>query len=169
VLYVDSLKDTEPAIWAAFQTDGGERELTCVWEESGILCKMRPDLISSDRKLIVDGKFTERSANPDSWGRAMLGPMGYRTGAGWYRRGSDSLFGNRPEYVFLVVEQESPHLCSMVGLNPEQYAKADADANYGFGAWREASFMGRWPSYDRRVAYPEMTAWERAEMGSVND
>lgn len=160
--YIESLRNTEPAIWAAFQPDGGDSELTCLWEDHGTLCKMRPDRISKDRKVIIDPKFTKRAAEPDSWGRTQMSPMGYRISAAKYRRGSNALFGTEPDYVFLVVEQEAPHLCSLVGVDPVGYAFGAEQVEHGIREWTRCVAANDFPAYPRRVVYPELMPWEQA-------
>jgi len=158
--YIESLRETEPAIWAAFQPDGGDSELTCLWDDGGQLCRMRPDRISKDRRVIIDPKFTKRSAEPDSWSRSQVGPMGYRITASTYRRGAKALFGTLPDYIFLVVEQEPPHLCSMIGMDPENIAFGDEQVEQGISQWRRCVAENRWPAYPLKVCYPEVQAWE---------
>lgn len=160
--YIESLRTTEPAIWRAFQPDGGESELSCTWSEGAILCRMRPDRISTDRRIIIDAKFTKRSAEPNSWSRSQIGPMGYRTRAAWYRRGAQALFGTEPDYIFLVVEQEPPHLCSLVGMDPANLAFGTEQVEQAMTDWRRCVERNHWPAYPARVAYPEVEAWEIA-------
>lgn len=160
--YIESLRDTEPAIWAAFQPDGGDSELSCIWDDDGQLCRMRPDRISKDRRVIIDPKFSKRSAEPDSWSRTQVSAMGYRISASMYRRGAMKLFGTLPDYIFLVVEQEPPHLCSMVGMDPPNLAFGDEQVEEGLRQWRKCIAANHWPAYPTRVCYPEVPAWEVA-------
>jgi hypothetical protein len=70
--FIESLRETEPAIWAAFQPGGGDSELTLLWDDNGTLCRIRPDRISTDRRVIVDYKTGGTSAEPDTWGRKQM-------------------------------------------------------------------------------------------------
>ena len=88
--FIESLKDEQPDVWSAFQPDGGDSEVTVVWDEAGTLCKCRPDRISKDRTVIVDAKFTGTSAEPDTYGRTQLVRMGGYISAAWYRRGVEA-------------------------------------------------------------------------------
>lgn len=160
--YIQSLRTTEPAVWAAFQPDGGDSELSCLWDDHGTLCRMRPDRISKDRKIIIDPKFTKRSAEPDGFARAQMTPMGYRLRAAWYRRGARLLFGAEPEYLFLVVEQDPPHLCSLVGVDGMNFGMGAEQVEYALREWNHCTERGYWPGYPARVMYPELAAWEVA-------
>lgn len=158
--FIESLKAEEPAVWQAFQPTGGESETTMIWQEKDTFCKMRPDRISTDRKLIIDVKTTARSAEPDSWGRTQLVGMGYYVSAAWYRRGVETLCGVSPAYVFLVIEAEPPHLCSLVGMDPHAWDLGAQKVEAGLKAWQACERSGKWPAYATRVCYPEIPAWE---------
>lgn len=159
--FIDSLMRTEPAIYEAFVSTGGDSEVTGLWDDEGVLCRMRPDRISKDRRLIVDLKTTERSAEPDAFGRT-LGPMGFRISASFYRRGCRELFNTSPDYVFLVIEQNAPYLCSLVGVDPQQLALGDEQVEAGLREWRKCVADDIWPAYANRVCYPEVRAHEVA-------
>lgn len=161
--FIETLKESEPAIWALFQPDGGESELTMVWQEGAQLCRMRPDRISPDRRLMCDYKTTARSAEPSSWGRTQFAGMGYYLSAAWYRRGVQALCGVQAEYVFLVQETSAPYLCSIVGTDPHAFALGGDKVEVGLGKWSACVAAGRFPAYPNRVCYPELPKWLDAE------
>jgi hypothetical protein len=157
--FIDNLKATEPAIWAAFQPGGGDSELTMVWQDGPTLCKMRPDRISKDRRLIVDYKGTGRSAEPNSWGRTQFTGMGYYLSSAWYRRGTAALCGTEPAYVFLAQETEPPYLCSLVGTDPHAFALGADKVETALELWAHCVKTGKFPGYPANVCYPEIPAW----------
>lgn len=163
--YIDSLRAHEPAVWSAFR-EPGDSELSVLWDDAGTLCRMRPDKISAARDVIVDLKFTQRSAEPGSWGRSQLAPMGYATSAAWYRRGARKVWNTDCAYLFLVVESSPPYLCSLVGLDPTWQAYGDANVRAGLAAWQRCVERNEWPAYPARAAYPEMPGWMLAQMES---
>jgi hypothetical protein len=160
--FIESLRDTEPAIWQAFQPGGGDSEATLVWDSRGLPCRARPDRISTDRRLIVDYKTCGSTAEPDAWGRTQLVGMGYYVSAAFYRRGVEALFDVVPDYVFLVQEQEEPYLCSLVGVDPQGIELGASKVRRGTDMWRSCIASDRWPAYPNRVCYPEMPPWETA-------
>lgn len=169
--FIDSLRESEPAIWAAFQPGGGESEVTMVWEErDGILCRLRTDRISTDRKVIVDYKTGGTTAEPDTWGRTQMVRMAYYVSAAHYRRGVKALCGEKPVYVWLVQEQEAPFLCSLVGIDPVGEELGDRKIARALTQWSACMKSGRWPGYPNRVVYPEIPAWEIArEEGALEE
>lgn len=168
--FIESLKDTEPAIWAAFQPDGGDSELTMIWQDGdtllrgddGTLCRMRPDRISKDRRVIIDVKTSAMSVEPDSFGRRQMISMGYYISAAFYRRGIEDMYGISPAYVFLAIETAPPYLCSLVGIDPAGFELGGAKVEAGLNAWRSCARSGNWPGYPNRVCYPELPPWEQA-------
>lgn len=161
--FLYGLRESEPAIYAAFQPDGGESEQTLVWEEDGMLCRIRPDRISMDRRLIVDPKFSGVSVEPGEWSRKQMKPMGYRISAAFYRRGCQRMYGTEPDYVFLVIGQNAPHLCSLVGVDPAGLELGQMQVERAIRTWRDCVQRGYWPGYPSRVCYPEVKPWELAE------
>ncbi len=158
--FIDTLKDSEPAIYEAFQPAGGDSELTLVWDDDGALCRMRPDRTSADRSIIVDYKTGGTTAEPGDWGRTQMIRMRYYVSAAFYRRGMRAHFGRVPEYVYLVQEQEKPFLCSLVGIDPTGYEIGDRTIGRGLRRWKECARAGTWPAYPNRVCYAEFPAYE---------
>ena len=161
--YLDEdVQPVEPAVWAAFQPGGGESETTIVWQDGETLCRIRPDRLSADRKLIVDYKTGGTTAEPDTWGRTQMVRMGYYMSAAFYARGIEATFGVQPDYVFLVQEQEPPYLCSLVGTDPHAFELGAAKINFALDLWQRCVKTGKWSGYPGRVVYPELPAWEQA-------
>lgn len=160
--YIATLRESEPAIWRAFQPAGGKSEVTMVWQEGDTLCKLRADRIATDNGLIVDYKTSAMSVEPDRWGRTQLASMGYYVSAAWYRRGVRALTGVDPDYVFLCQETAPPYLCSLVGCDPAALALGDEKCGAGLRQWQECVRTNVWPAYPNRVCYPELPVWERA-------
>jgi hypothetical protein len=88
--------------------------------------------------------------------------MGYYTGAAFYRRGVQALFGVCPDYVFLVVETEPPYLCSLVGVDPVAIDLGTEKIDRGLKEWRKCVARNRWDGYPTQITYPELPAWEVA-------
>jgi hypothetical protein len=158
----DEVRTAEPAVWQAFQPGGGESETTIVWDEDGTLCRMRPDRMSADHRLIVDYKTGGTTSEPDNWGRTQMVRMGYYMSAAFYRIGIEATFGVSPAYVFLVQEQDPPYLCSLVGVDPHAFELGESKVAHGLDIWQRCMATGKWPGYTARVVYPEIPAWEQA-------
>lgn len=158
--FIESLRTSEPAIYALFQPDGGDSETVITWEDvHGVPCRIRPDRLSKDRAVVVDYKTVSRTAEPNAFGR-MIASMGYDVSLALYRRGVAALGGGLPEYVFLVQEQEPPYLCSLVSLEPAYIDFAQRKVAGALEEWAACARAGAWPAYPARVAYVELPPWE---------
>jgi hypothetical protein len=158
--YLETCRHAEPAVHALFQPGGGKSEVTIVWEEDGCLFRIRPDRLSAD--LCGDMKTTKTTAEPDKWGRTQLFGMGYYVAAAFYRRGILAATGNKVDSVYLAQEQDKPHLCSLIGLDPMACQLGERKAERAIMLWKRCMKTGEWPGYPARVAYPETPAWEAA-------
>jgi hypothetical protein len=162
--YVESTRETEPAVWRLFQPAGGESERTITFDPiGGVPCKIRPDRIASDFGLIVDVKTTLTSAEPDRWGRSQLFGAGYYLGAAFYQLGVKTYVDATPAYVFLVVSQEPPYLCSLVSLDPAGLDLAHRKIMWALEEWRRCMKAGHFPGYSPRVSYIETPAYLEAQ------
>lgn len=143
--------------------DDGDPELTIVWLDSDLLCKIRPDFLTRDHRLMIHLKSTQGSAEPTSWIRNQLVPMGYDCAAEFYRRGHAAVSRDSPLQVFLVAEQNPPHGCSLVSLDPAMLEIANQKVERAVGIWRECLRTNRYPCYPTRICYAEPKPWEVAE------
>lgn len=158
--FIESLRTTEPAIWAAFQPEGGDSEATMTWEDDGIAYRARPDRISKDRLVVIDYKTTAVSAEPSEWGRKQLVGMGFYAAAAHYRRGLKVLTGGDAFYGYLVQEQSAPFLCSLVGIDPAGRDLGDRKIARARTLWAGCIKAGAWPKYPNRAVYPEFPVYE---------
>lgn len=157
--FLRSLSKSEPAIYEMFLPDGGVSEETLTWEEDGTLCKMRPDRISNDRKLVVDYKTT--AAGLGGWDRTQF--TNYYVGAAFYRLGIEHISDCRCDYVYLVQSTKAPYLCRLVGVDPRAFEIGASKVHYGLREWAKCAAAEHWPSYGCRVEYPELPAWEESQ------
>src|SRR5208282_3999182 len=158
-LFLGSLCQTEPEITLSFLTDQGDSELSIFWNDDGVPCRIRPDRLHRDHKLIVDCKFTAGSAEPDAWGRRHLIPEGQYVRAAFYRRGIEKVFGVRPDYIFLVTETDPPYLSSLVGCDNRALELGAEKVERALRTWRECAKDKVWPGYPQRVCYYDTPQW----------
>lgn len=166
--FVESLRETEPAVWRMFQPDGGRSEVTFVWREGDLLCKARTDRVANDFAVVTDYKSSGMSVEPDRWSRSQLVSLGYYISAAWYRRGIRALTGVDPVYLFLCGELDAPYLHSLVGIDPAGLALGDEKVGVGLREWQRCMAADHFPGYPNRVAYAEIPAWERARWDERN-
>lgn len=140
--------------------DTGNAEVTATWDDDGLPCKIRPDYLTD--KWHISLKTTPGSANPPSWIRRQLSPMGYDFGLAFYARG---LLANGidVQHRLLVIEQNPPHGCSLIALAPSKADIADAMVEQAIQIWKRCKATGVYPSYSFQTHYAEASPWELAE------
>lgn len=126
-----------------------------VWQESGIWLRARMDLYSPKR--ILDYKTTD-NAEPNTFGRRLFN-MGYDVQEAFYRRGIRALTGEDISFVFLAQETEEPYLCSLVALDRDAQALADAKVQSAVDLWRRCLLSDKWPGYPTEIAYVQAPGW----------
>jgi hypothetical protein len=141
--------------------DTGTAEQSVLWQEDGFFYRCRPDLMSADRKVILDYKTTE-NAQPEAFGR-QIGRMGYDLQAKFYTRGMKSVTGIDPIFVFLAQEITPPYACSYTALSNAYEACGEAKVKRAMSLWRKCLTSGEWPGYDNRIHYIEPAAWQMME------
>lgn len=144
----------------------GKPEQTVIWKEGELLCKARPDWLTDSRDVLLHVKTTDGSAEPNSWIRNQL-VRGYDVAAAFYSRGLfDVLYTGRTlttASVFLVIEQNPPYGCSLVGLSPAMQDLADRKVQRGIALWQRCKASGKYPAYAPVIHYAEPFAWQMAE------
>ena len=139
--------------------DDGKPELSATWDEAGVICKARPDLLSP--KWHVSVKTTAGTANPGYWARYGLSSMGYDTNLMFYERGLVAN-GRNVESRILMIEQEPPHGVSLLGLDPGRREYASARAQRAINIWRKCKQTGKYPSYPIETCFAAVNPWEEA-------
>lgn len=145
--------------------EDGVPEQTLIWQEGKLLCKARPDYLASNHSIMLHVKTTAGSAEPSSWIRNQLAPMGYDVAVMFYERGLYAQEGDGKDAVtsvFLVIEQNAPHGCSLVALSPVMQDLASRKVERAIRVWQQCQASGKYPCYPSRIAYAEPMQWQIA-------
>lgn len=140
----------------------GQAEQTVIWQEGETWCRARPDLLSADRRIVVDYKTTE-NAEPEAFIR-QIGRMSYDLQAEWYVRGVKSVTGQEPVFVFLAQEISAPYACSLIALSNAYRAVGQSKVARALTMWMACTTSNKWPSYSTRIAYAEPRPWDLTQM-----
>ena len=146
---------------ADLQKDGIS-EISYFWQEpNGVWCRIRPDFLRHDKRLILDVKFTDTSVNPDSYSN-QIGRMGYGIQDVFYARGVGSVEKEKTQFVILAIEAKPPHFYSFHGLDMMHEDMCVQKVEWAIKKWGECLTAGSWPAYGNRVHYAEAKPWELA-------
>ncbi len=147
----------------------GVPEQTLIWKEGGAWFRARPDWTSHDRRIKLDYKTTDQSANPLDWWRT-IASMGYDFQASFYQRGDRVLGGPEDSsFIFMVQEKSPPYAVSFIGLPPSYIALADAKVDQAIADWQRCIRTNEWPAYSPRIHWVEppqylFTQWEERQL-----
>lgn len=140
----------------------GMPEQTAMWTDGDIHCRARFDLITNDRKILLDYKTTD-SADPETFIR-QIGRMNYDLQAEFYCAAVEECAQVSPTFVFLVQEIAEPYSCSLVGLSNAYREIGKAKAGGAMDKWARCISSGAWPGYGAAIHYAEPAAWQVAAM-----
>ena len=149
-----------PEIAAAIES--ADKEATLIWRERGVLCRCRYDILPpASFGFTIDLKFTGLSAEPEQWGRTLIGSHLFQ--AALYPRAVQALRGDKPEFRFLVCETEPPYGVSIHAMDPELCDLAARKLNHALDRWRSCTEADDWPGYESRTHYQAAPAWALAQ------
>ncbi len=140
--------------------DSGHAEATLTWDDDGLSCKIRPDYLTD--KWHISLKTTDGSANPASWIRRQLTPMGYDFNIAFYERGL-SANDYDVQHRILVIEQNPPYGCCIVALAPSKWEIAERQVERAIAVWKRCKATGVYPCYSTETHFAEAANWELAE------
>jgi hypothetical protein len=140
----------------------GDSELTYIWKEDDVWCRIRPDWISKDRTLILDYKTTSTIADPESYNKNLVVSTGLDIQNSFYPRGVKAIEKTEPDMVFMVQEIEEPYPCSFIRLDMMYADMGNEKVNRGIKIWRECLKSGVWPGYPKTIYTVEPLPWNLA-------
>lgn len=157
-----------------FEAGGVECEQTLVWQEREAWCRVRPDLMTSDMRTMVDLKVTGTNAREAN---KQFFSQGYDVQAAFMERGADALDAKgqgRRQIIYLFVEDEPPHAFMPLLVSEGTLTLARKKYRAAVNAWRVCLETQTWPAYPATLVPTETPAWaesawlNRELAGSVN-
>lgn len=127
-------------------------------EQTGVLCKCRPDKVRTDLGVMLDLK-TAQDASPIGFASAVA-RYGYHCEEGWYTEGWAAA-GEAPiqGFVFLVVEKESPFAFGLYELDPNSTAEGNAIMRRALDTYAKCMKTDVWPAYGDGVQEISIPNW----------
>lgn len=151
---------------AALLADGyGEASAFWIDEETGELCKCRPDWVApaGDGVILVDGK-TCQDASPEGFGRAIWN-FAYHLQAAWYVDGFQAATGLRVHgFVFAAVESAWPHAAAAYMLGDDVMDAARRENRRLLNRYAECKSSGVWPGYGDAIQLINLPAWAQRQL-----
>ncbi len=126
-------------------------------EETGELCRCRPDLYRGDLGIIVDIK-TAQSAHPNDFARSVVN-YGYHAQEAHYSDGWKALGRDVQGFVFIAWEKKSPFACGVYELPPAIVDEGRAIIRKSLQTYHECRKADRWPAYGDGVQELPISRW----------
>ncbi len=150
---------------SALLADGvGESSAFWIDEQSGELCKCRPDLVSpaGDGVVIVDGK-TCQDASPDGFAKSIWNYR-YHLQAAWYADGYERATGTKVHgFVFAAVESVWPHQGAAYMLGDDVMDAARRENRRLLNLYAQCKKTGIWPGYAQTISLIQLPRWANVE------
>jgi len=141
----------------------GKSEVTIIWQEGDIWCRIRIDRMYGDGLEFFDYKTTAGAATPANV-RPMLFSMGYDLTYAFYRRGIKAIMGiENPSYKFIIQETKKPYALSHAGITPGTSDLCDRKIAEAIRIWGECMKANSWPAYPKRTIYYDAPPWNERE------
>lgn len=135
-------------------------EPSVIWDIDGYVCKCRPDLVSLDRRIIVDPKTT-KDGSPIGFAKE-IARYHYHTQAAWYLDLMSMVTGKSwDEFWFVAAEKKRPFLSSVYTLKrgSDAYKLGRDEYTAAFELYRTCMKSGVWPGYSDEVMPVELPEW----------
>ncbi len=126
----------------------GISELTVIWEdeETGIMCRARPDRVPDGHNMLIDFKGT-KDASEYGFDKSIATYRYYRQGA-MYAEGVSKITGEKYDaFVLIGCEWEFPHRLDVVVIDPDYLAWGRQEFHKLLRLEKECRDRNYWPHY----------------------
>lgn len=147
--------------WINSIVTGGERQIEAsgYWidEETGVLCRCRPDLYRRDLGVMIDVK-SAASAKPADFTKSVVN-YGYHAQEAFYTDGWRALGNTVDAFVFIAWEKDSPYAKAVYELPPSIVAEGRAIIRNSLPVFDRCQKTGIWPGYADGVQELQFPRW----------
>ena len=143
----------------------GIAEGSCFWhdEQSGELCRCRPDFYRHDLGIIVDLKST-RDASPKEFARSIANYR-YHMQSAFYQDGVESSTGDFIKgFVFVACESTAPYAVAVYQLDMQGVEAGRITYQRLFLDLADCKESGKFPAYSDRIETISLPAWTAKEI-----
>ena len=151
-----------PSVKELLTAQGTVAETSLVWEDpwTGVKCKARPDIATSDYTTLIDYKTTV-SSNPKDF-RKSVANFGYHLQAAWYLDAVKALLGVEARFLFIAQEKTAPYLVSVFELDHTSLMEGRRLSDKARQVYRDCLNTDSWPGYPEGIATISLPAWAYA-------
>ena len=136
---------------AASKIIAGQIEASIFWqdEDTGVLCRCRPDVINKSIGMLVDLK-TCSSANPTSFSKDAYN-FRYHVQAAFYLDGCKANGIEVDNFVFVCVEKTAPYLVAVYAADQAMIELGRATYKANLETYKRCLHEDNWPGYSESI------------------
>jgi len=125
----------------------GVAEQSYQWKDNqtGEICKSRPDFHTDDGTLIVDLKTTSDASELGF--QKSVHNFRYHVQAGFYLRS----INEAEQFVFIAIESKPPYLVAVYNASPEMIAAGNRVADKNLATLAQCRKSGKWTGYSEEI------------------
>jgi exodeoxyribonuclease VIII len=162
-----------PAACALLTNQPGTAEMSIYWtdEETGVLCRCRPDFLRHDG-IVVDLKTTE-NAGAESFGKSILN-WRYHVQDQFYTDGinasieqSGAALPQVRAFAFIAVEKDAPHAVAVYTLDADSKALGRIEYRQDLQKYAECLQQDQWPGHGEKIQKLALPAWHIARNAAL--
>lgn len=145
----------------------GEPELSVYWrdEQTGVLCKCRPDWMNYKANAIVDVKSCE-DASPAGFQKSII-KYGYHVQAAWYLDGLKAATGHAPSaFIFAAFEKARPYATAFYYADEDMIELGRMLYRERLDLYAGCLKQNLWPGYSQQLVPISLPGWV---MKAAND
>jgi hypothetical protein len=138
---------------------GAQIERCAFWtdQETGVLCKSRPDIVTSDG-LVLDLKTTEDAAGP-AFSRSAWNYR-YHVQAAMYLEGVSQALGKKHEaFLFIAIEKTAPYAINVHMADQVFVGTGREHMRRDLLRYAECLHKNQWPGYPQEVQTLTLPQW----------
>lgn len=136
-------------------------EVALLWRDGDLMLKAKIDGVAG--RFGFDLKTTDQGAGTDSFARSAA-KYAYATQAAFYSEAMRQCMGiDSPEFLFVVVETEAPHLVNVVQIDTYDLELADRRNRSGIELYRRCVESGEWGAYGDGINVATLPRWWEIE------
>ena len=144
------------------------REATILWQESGVMCRCRPDFCSPEENVVIHYKTTGTDISPVRLAK-FAADSGWDMTAAHYHQGAKILAGNAPRQFFVVQETAEPHLLLTAEIDSTFLETALMRRERALMIWGRCLRENRWPGMISRTIKLECPEWHERNLIAEKD
>lgn len=138
-------------------------ERSGIWidPETGVTCRVRPDLYRPDLGLIFDLKST-RCAEADKFAKDAAN-YGYHAQEAWYSDGYRALGQKVDGFIFIALEKDKPYCRAVYEMPPSIVEDGRVALRKTLNLYAQCAAVDRWPGYTGGVQELKFKPWSYYE------